>query len=825
MPATAPKRTAWTLTRLFSTTKHIQPKARAASIALVCLVLAALTLLTYWQAARLDFVDYDDPEYVTDNPHVQAGLTMRGIVWALQSGACGNWHPLTWVSHMLDCQWYGLNATGHHLTNVAFHVANTILLFLVFQRMTAATWPAALVAALFALHPLHVESVAWIAERKDVLSTFFLMLTLWAYSRFTAGHETGRQKTKFRFLASGFYWLTFLFLLLGLLSKPMLVTLPFVLLLLDYWPLGRFVFPRTQSPTGTRSLPLSHLLLEKCPLLVLSGVFSVIAYHSQQRSGAMVPNDVLALNERLANALVSHSRYLGKIFWPEGLAVFYPRPESWHMWQVAGAALLLTVVSAFAAGRVRRQPYLLVGWLWFLGTLIPVIGLVQVGSQAMADRYTYVPSIGVFIMLAWGGGELLTHWRVPRAATVSIAALMVTACAACTLFQLRYWRNSETLFMHALRATGQNCVAYNILGLVLQRQGRLDEAVGHYAQALQLDPDYAVAHYNLAAAFRAKGMRDEAVAHFKQALLLQPGFALAHNGLGRVLLDRGSSGEALTELQQALRLAPDNAEVHNNLGIAYVRQGQTAEAVKHFEACLHLHPNDPDALYNLGNVAFTEGKFGAAVLHYQTAVQVKPDFFRAHHNLGMSLAELGQWDEAVAQYGVALKLHPDFAPTEYQLADALLKQGKPGQASSWFAAALKHQPDFAEAHHGLGLILAKEQNFGEALPHLRKAATLKPDWADALNDVAWLLATCKEVKWRDGPKAVRLAARSVELSTNQSSRALSTLAAAYAEAGQYPDAVKTIERALKLAEAASEASIADYRHQLELYQAGKPHSP
>ena len=473
---------------------------------LVCLVLVVATGLAYWQVLHHDFVNFDDHYYVTENDRVQAGLTPEGFIWAFTTTDASNWHPLTWLSHMLDCELYGLNPGGHHLTNLLFHLASTLLLFIVFTRMTAALWRSALVAILFALHPLHVESVAWVAERKDVLSTLFWILTMWAYLHYV--RHGGFKR----------YLLVLVAFTLGLMAKPMLVTLPFVLLLLDYWPLGRYQFGQSGAashtamsasivPRRSRSGALA-LVLEKTPLLALAAISSVVTYLVQQSGQAMQYMETLPLTVRIANALVSYVAYIGKTIWPANLAVFYPHPGyTLPMWQAAGAGLLLVFISIVTIRSMSRYPYLAVGWLWYLGTLVPVIGLVQVGEQAMADRYTYVPLIGLFIIAAWGLWDLEKKWHRQK---IVFALILLLPLTVCTWRQLHYWRDSISLWEHALAVTKKNALAHNNLGGAFEEEGNAEKAIANFYEALRHDPEYLIARNNLGLALFREGKITEA---------------------------------------------------------------------------------------------------------------------------------------------------------------------------------------------------------------------------------------------------------------------------------------------------------------------------
>ena len=544
---------------------------------LICLCLTTVIMAVYWPVYNFEFVGYDDDQYVTDNRHVQDGLTSENLLWALSTRQTANWHPLTWVSLILDCRLFGMWAGGYHLVNVLLHVVNTLLLFAVFNRMTAAPWRSAFVASLFALHPLHVESVAWVAERKDVLSTCFLLLTIWAYIRYI------ERPTGWRYLSTlGLY-------ALGLMSKPMGVTLPFVLLLLDYWPLGRTRWAKPATGESVKAPP-RQLLKEKLPFLALAAVSCVVTYWAQQAGGTVVPMVNLSLRMRIANALLSYVGYMGQTFWPTRLAVFYPLHEMLPA-AVMGAAVGLVGITAVVIWRARRAPWLATGWFWYLGMLVPVIGLVQVGAQSMADRYTYVPLIGLFIMLCWSVpcGEIRRRNLKPVASVVAAAVLMV--CVVLSVVQVRYWKDTATLFDHALKVTRDNWLAHCNLGMALAQAGRIEEAIGQYQQALRIEPDCADAHYNLGVFLSQTGRIEEAIWHYGQAVRLKPDDADAHNNLGLALQQVGKIENAISHYEQALRINPDDVEVHCNLGMALAQAGRIEEAIGHYEQALRIKPD------------------------------------------------------------------------------------------------------------------------------------------------------------------------------------------------------------------------------------------
>ena len=593
---------------------------------LVCLFLVIAILLVYWQVRNYSFVNYDDRQYVTHNHYVNTGFTLDSIKWAFTAIHASNWHPLTWLSHMLDCQIYEMNAGHHHMTNVLFHILNTLLLFLVFKGMTGKLWQSGFVAALFALHPLHVESVAWVAERKDLLSTFFWMLTLWSYTRYVKRLEFKQ------------YLLTVLFFILGLLAKPMLVTLPFVLFLLDFWPLRRFeLASRGESDSQQRRFNLG-LIYEKVPLFFLSALSSVVTYIAQESSGAVNSLAVIPFHIRIANATVSYASYIGKMIWPHHLAVFYPYPEFIVFWKIAGAGLLLGGISVAVYKMARTKPYVAVGWLWYIGTLVPVIGIVQVGVQKMADRYTYIPLIGLFIIIAWGVPDILVRWRHKRVILAVSTTFVLSAFMICTWFQIKNWQNSITLFEHALNVTVDNSVAHINLGEALAGQGKVDAAVRHYYEALRIKPNLAAPHLNLGVALRESGNLSEAMDHFSKVLGLKSDCAEAHYELGDTLDRKGDFASAIEHYLEAVRIKPDYAKVYNNLGVILAHQNKDKEAIAHFYKAVQIDSAYSGAYYNLGKIFTNQGKIEDAILNYRKTLHFDPDNTQALYNLTWILA-------------------------------------------------------------------------------------------------------------------------------------------------------------------------------------------
>ncbi len=608
--------------------------------------LAVVTLAVYARTLAFDFVNIDDPVYITENARVKQGLTAANVRFAFTSAEGSNyWHPLTWLSHMLDVRLYGLRPAGHHATSVLFHVANTVLLFWVLAGMNDAVaarraaavapraapgWPGRLwapfvAAGAFGLHPLHVESVAWVSERKDVLSTFWWFLGLATYLRYA------QTRTRFpgrgRALGSGWGWYfgTLACFVAGLMSKPMLVTFPFVLLLLDVWPLER-----GRVPTGSR-WAWAGVLMEKLPFLVLAGVASVAAFVTQGRGDMLTPLDSLTLPWRVANAITAYAVYLVRTVWPAGLTVYYPHPwDALPLWKPLAAAALLGAISAASIRRARREPYLLWGWCWYLGTLVPVVGLVQIGSFAMADRYTYVPLVGGFVMLAWAAAARL---RTERAGAWVAAALILLLQAGLTWVQLAHWRNSETLFTRQLALTGGDMVGHDGLGMERLRENRLDEAAWHFAEAVRHQPGLAAMHAQLGGALSRLGRAEEAIAAYREALRLRPNLAEARMNLGVTLGMTGRLAEALEEMEAAVRLAPRNAEARSNLGILLYRLNRHGEALAAFREAVEMDPASASARNNLGRMLLSQGHPEAAAAEFREALRLSPDYPEALANL------------------------------------------------------------------------------------------------------------------------------------------------------------------------------------------------
>jgi tetratricopeptide (TPR) repeat protein len=764
----------------------------------VCGLLLLAVGLVFGQTTRFEFVNFDDDEYVYENPHVSQGLSAEAITWAFTHSYSANWHPLTWLSLMLDCQIYGPNAGAHHLTNVLLHATTVMLLFMVLARMTGGFWRSAMVAALFAIHPLHVESVAWVCERKDVLSGLFFVLTLGIYVDYVRSPFSPRR-----------YLLLIAAFALGLMAKPMLVTLPLVLLLLDYWPLHRF--------------PLRwQLVKEKIPLLLLSAFSCGATLWAQHE--ALKQNITMATSFRVANALVSYVAYLGQLCCPVGLAVYYPHPGA-HLpaWKMIAALALLACFFAGALASWRRCPYVLVGWLWYMGMLAPVIGLLQVGGASRADRYMYLPQIGLCIALTWGAADVCRSWSWRRwlAGVTSALALMLLMVGAWR--QTSFWSNSENLWNHTLACTSRNRTAHINLSAALVGRKRFNEAMVEYQKALEIDPDYANTYNSMGLALAAWGRPDEAIIQYRKALEMDPDNIQLYRNLSAALEGRGRNSEAIALFRQCVERWPHDAEARNHLGAALGQAGKLDEATAQLEQALKLDPRCAEAHYNLGKVLVGRGRLDEALTHFEQAVAIKPDYANAQHNLGSLFMAQGRLAEAVDHYHQALQVTPNDADTHYGLGNALMALGQLDEAMTHYQKALETKPDSATIHNALGITATARGHFDEALAHYRQAQKLEPNDAFAHYHLAWLRATCPNASLRNATEAIEHAQRADQLSGGGQPNVLDALAAAYAEAKRFPEALATARKALSLARQQNNPALAAaIQARLTLYESGRP---
>ncbi|MEO5718292.1 MAG: tetratricopeptide repeat protein [Chthoniobacterales bacterium] len=747
----------------------------------ICLGLAAITWIIFGRSLGYDFFNYDDSFYVYQNHWISDGLTRAGIVRAFTQPLVGNWHPLTSFSLMLDAQVFGLNPGGYHAVNIVLHTITVLLLFFALRSMTGAVWRSALVAALFAIHPLRAESVVWISERKDVLSGVFFMLGLWAYSRYAQKPPRLRR-----------YLLVVGALTLGLLSKSMLVTFPCLLLVLDYWPLRRFSFSpewtgreREERPAA-RTIP--WLLLEKVPLLLLTIAISIATIFSQEQ--ALNAAQGWLLRWRVDNALVTVWVYLRQMVWPAHLAPFYPHPKgSLSVWLVGLCLIALLAVSLAVFSARRKHPYLLTGWLWYLGMLVPVIGLVQVGVQAHADRYTYLPQIGIYLALVWGVTAFSVSWRRQKLIVGTAAATVIAVLMALSWRQVDYWSSSVRLWRHTLAVTSENDVAERGLGSELLRLGHVDEAIAHNREALRIRPRDPNGMTNLANALLKKKEYPEAIELYRAVLSSRPNDSEMHRNLGKALYQSGAFGESLTQFRQALR----------------------------------IRPGDSDAAYSLGNAYLETGDPKAAIPYFQQAIAADRKNVAAHYNLAIALQRDGQLEEAIAEFRKTLELEPQKVDAHNNLAIALLKSGKASEATTEWQAVLQIQPDNAEMHNNLAVALLAEGRIAEAVREWHETLRLQPDRVATELSLAWVLATSPEPDIRDGNEALELAQKTLRASTGNNPMVFRVLAAAYAETGQYPTAIQTVTDGAQRADTEGQPAIAQLlQADLMLYQQGIP---
>jgi tetratricopeptide (TPR) repeat protein len=644
----------------------------------VYLALLVVVLVLYSRVRHYGFIGYDDPDYVTQNAHVRGGLSWPAVEWAFTTGYAANWIPLTWLSHMLDSELFALQGGAHHLMNVLLHILGSMLLFAALKRMTGAHWRSGLVALLFAVHPLHVESVAWVTERKDVLSGVFWFLALWLYSLYVER----RSASLYVLLLAAFVF--------GLMAKPMVVTLPFVLLLLDVWPLGRF------RKGGFTAGNWRAILLEKVPLLALAVGASAVTYLVQLHGGAVSKLATVPLRFRFGNALISYVVYIVKMFWPSRLAVFYPFTAV-SLWLSIAAGVALLAVSAAVLRSVRARPYLAVGWFWYLGTLVPVIGLVQVGAQARADRYTYLPMVGILILIAWGLGEVAARRPGLKHAACALGAAACLAFSLLTWQQVALWQDDVTLFRHAIEVTDGNYVAYNNLGLALRKQGHLEGAMANYQMALRARPQFADALMNLGEVYTIQNRPQEAVVSLEEAVRLSPADAEMRRNLANALSGTGRKTAAELQYREALRLEPDSPEAHTGLAAVLADQNRGEEAIGEMRQAIRLRPDYADGHYNLAGLLVAAGRMEEALGEYAEAVRLKPDDAEAHRGFGVALAAQGRLSKALEEFEACVRLKPDDARYRFNLATALAYLERTSEAIAQLSEAIRIRPDFPEA--------------------------------------------------------------------------------------------------------------------------------
>jgi len=688
----------------------------------LALALAALTIAVYAPVRHHDFVSLDDTVYVSENEHVARGLTAPGVVWALTSvdNPTANWHPVTWMSHMLDVELFGMNPGAHHVVSVVLHTLNSVVLFLLLCGTTGHAWRSACVAALFAVHPLHVESVAWIAERKDVLSTLFWFLAFWAYVRYT------RQPGRVRYAA------VIILFALGLMAKPMVITLPFTLLLLDWWPLGRLpVGAADGGGWAARVRQWVPLLVEKWPLFAMSALSAVMTVVSQRQAGAVVALEAIPVPARAANAALSYGTYAWQMIWPSGLSVFYPHSGSARVGATAAALLFLAGMSVAAAHAARTRRHVTAGWLWYLATLAPVIGLVQVGMQAAADRYTYVPLIGLFVLVVWELAERAGTRAMARMLASAAACAAIVASGVAARAQVAYWVNDASLWQHALDVDADNYYAHYALGRMLLQDGRRDDAFPHLERALKLAPWFAEVHDTIGLAHGASGRLDDAIEEHREALRLKPGLVAPRFNLGVAYERQGNAGEAAVQYREAIRRTPRNAVFRAALGHLLAKRGQFDAAMGELREALRLAPDSAEARYALASALAGRGDVTSATDELRKALVSAPRYIPAQSLIGELLLRQGQVDEAIPHLREAVRLEPGSAGARAALASALAESGRLEDAVVEYGEGVRLAPGDPSLRHSLGLCLARLGRTQDAVRHFSEAVRLRPD-SDAM---------------------------------------------------------------------------------------------
>lgn len=774
----------------------MHPSDRLRELILLGAVLFSATVVVFWPVLNHEFVNYDDPDYVTDNDWVKRGLTWEGAKWAFTTGHASNWHPLTWLSHMLDVRLFGVTPGAHHAVSVLFHAANSVLVLLWLWRMTGAVWRSAMVAALFALHPLHVESVAWVAERKDVLSAFFGLLCLMAYNAYAQAGANDRtppspplspvEPARGRRKSKTAYTLTFLFLALGLMSKPMLVTWPLLMLLLDFWPLKR-LGPTTAGIQWPR---LKLLIAEKIPFLLLVCTSCWVTLAVQQ--GAMSTIEGLPIGERLGNSFITCVAYLKQTFWPAGLAVFYPFTQPLTVSQWIVPAVIVLTISGLTLLSARRQPIAFVGWFWYLVSLIPVIGIVQVGAQARADRYTYLPLIGIFILLVWPAAQLLRLRDCPRFISRTLGFLVIVTMALTTRNQLRHWQDSGSLFAHAASVTQENFIAWAGLGIVEYRRGNYEQAGLNLTKALEYAP--------------SRKPMDQIRFY-----------------LGATLQKQGRGRDALALLEQAKTLGELKPERDYRLGLSLLEAGRIEEAEYALQQACEARPDNPDFSLGLAALLTQQGRMADAGLLLTNIASHNPQMWLAHRSLANFLMQQGRPQEAEASYAKAVALAPKDPNLKQEYARCLVASGKLEPARHELEQALELSPHDPQTCFELAEVLSTQGRARQAVVYYEQAIQAATNHLPALNNLAWLLATHPDHSLRNGERAIELAERACHLTDWKQAILMGTLAAAYAEAGRFSDAAAMAERARSRARESGQEVVAQRNEDLiKLFQSGKP---
>jgi protein O-mannosyl-transferase len=769
-------------------------------VAGICAALVALIFIVFGPTLGFGFVNYDDNLYVYENATVAGGLAPGSVAGVFTRADCDLYHPLTMISLMADAQIHGLRAGGFHLTNVLLHTGAVLLLFLVLFWTTDRLWASAFVSAIFAVHPLRVESVAWVAERKDVLSAFFFMLTLAAYVYYT---RQSRSIPRYLLMVTAF--------VMALLSKPTVITLPFVLLLLDYWPLNRF-----------KRGDLVRILLEKVPLLALSVGTCLLTFWAARQD--IAAGQAESLLSRIGHALVSYGVYLEQMLWPARLCVFYPRNPTAHFAvEVVLSFVVLVAITVGVAVLGRSRRWLVTGWLWYLGMLLPMIGIVQAGNFAHADRMTYLAQIGLCIILAWAAAEWSASRAWGRFAACGLAALSLVLLVLCARSQAGYWRDSQTLWTRALTCTVDNYVAECGLGNAFVDAGNIDAAMQRFQTALKLNPSFAEDHINIGHVLLQQGDVDEAIAEFTEAIRLRSNNATARFNLGVALMQKGLTSDAATNLEQCLQIHPGFGPAEYELGVALMRLGKPASAIPHFETDLRLDSKSADLRNNLGAALLQDGRVDDAIVQFKTASELQPDSAIPHFNLGIAFMQKGDANNAISALQKALQIQPEAGPAHFRLGMAFYANGRLDDAIVQFQEAVRLNPGSEAAHSELGKALAQKGRMAEAIDSFRAASAMDPDDFLVKNNLAWILSTCADPALRNGRDALEFARSANKLSGGSNAIVLHTLAAAFAEIGQFSEATHLAQKAFDLAQATGQQELGgELDAQLKCYKAGRP---
>ena len=708
----------------------------------IIILLIAITLPIYWPVQHHQFINYDDDKFVTNNIYVQSGITLKGIRWAFEKG-WGYWKPLTWISLMVDYEIYGMNASGFLMTNLFLHLLNTVILFFLLKQMTGELWKSGFVAALFAIHPLHVESVAWVAERKDVLSTFFWFIATLAYVRYT---KTPKLST---------YLLVVFFMGCGLMAKPMLVTLPATFLLLDYWPLQRIryrenrLYIKEQAAKSSTSItgngsrlfsPINRLIIEKIPLFLLSAAtsFYLLSLKLKDSYPIVAPLESSSLYSKLSTAIMAYITYLEKTIWPFSLAIPYPVHEI-SLQQMTFAFIVMIFISILTIINLTKRPYIAVGWFWYIGTLIPVIGIINVGSFSMADRFTYVPLIGIFIIVAWGIPEFL-HNKADRRIILAISATLILLLSLTAWNQVTYWENTINLFSHSLKVTNNNYIAHDTLASTLLEKGKPDKAIQHYERVIKIKPNYAGGHNNIGNAYKKLNKIPEAIHHYSEAIRLDNKFTDAYYNLGVVFLEKKKHKAAEQYFRKVIEYNQESFEAYDNLGTALAAQGKDIEAIRYFRTALEIKPNFENALVNLGGVFMKTGNLDQAAESYGNALKINSKRSDVHYNLGILLLQQQNIEEAIKHFKASIQINPDFLQSYVYLGDIFAKAGATDLAIKYLYQTIRIKPNYAEMHYYLGMLFMRQNSSDNAVKHFYQAISVKPNYAAARLGLAKALA-------------------------------------------------------------------------------------